>query len=176
MILPLLLAAVVLIGVNMSSTKSKALPQSATPRGVKFTCSYIEITDMTKFRNGISTEIKKYSDENKIGNIDQLDLIGLFGHIIKKYNSVCYQKIQNRTLKSTEKIVIGIFIAEILKVLDLDLFHDKINPNDPNYEKYIKKVDDSWPIIREWLQIGPEFENFEGINDAFIKNLKYPIQ
>lgn len=176
MILPFLIAAAIIFGVNMSSNQKKAAPALSSPKGIIFTCSYIEITDMAKFHNGIISEIEKYFDVNNINKIDDLDIIGLLGYIIKKYNPTCYQKIQNRTLKSTEKIVIGIFSAEILKVLENRLFGIDVNPNDPNYQKYIKKIDDLWPVIREWLQIGQEFEQFEGINDAFMKNLRYPIK
>jgi hypothetical protein len=176
MILPLLIAAALMIGINASSKPKSALPVSSNGKGVIFTCSYIEITDLNKFRNGITTKIENYFNSNNINNIDNLDIIGLFGYIIKQYNPSCYNKIQSRTLKSTEKIVIGIFIAEILKVLEQRLFGMEANPNDPNYQKFIKKIDDLWPAIREWLQITQEFEQFEGINDAFMKNLKYPIK
>lgn len=176
MILPLLLAAVVLIGVNMSSSPKNTTLKVNPSSGIIFTCSYIEIADMTKFRNGIISEIEKYFNINQIKTISELDIIGLLGQIIKRYNPTCYNKIQSRTLKSTEKIVIGIFSAEILKILEFRIFGIEYNPKDPNYQLYVKKIDDVWPAIREWLQIGPEFEQFEGINDAFMKNLKYPIK
>src|SRR5690606_9259884 len=105
MFLPLLFAAVVVISVNMGSSSKKMLPASKTGgKGFIFKCSYIEITDMMKFRNEIQADVEKYFEINNIDTVKQLNLLSFYSYVIKKYNPVCYQKIMGNRLKSTEKI------------------------------------------------------------------------
>lgn|SRR5574338_1075542 len=170
---PLIIIAALFIGASSSKPSVKALP--AASKGIIFNCNYIEIKDVNKFISEMKKNIENYFQQNEINSIQQLDILNIVAYLIKIYNPTCYNKIQQRKLTSREKIVSGIFIAEIFKVLEVRLFGMEGNPNDPNYVLFVQKIDNSYPVIREWLQVGAEFENMESINDAFMKNLKYPV-
>ena len=164
-----------LVIVSSLSRKPTKTTSSQPSRGIIYTCGKIQITDLAKFRADLVSKIEKYFDEKKIYSIAKLDMLDLFGTLIKQYNLPCYRKILARSLTTQEKIATLLFISQILDVLPDRVFGLTPNENDPYYQEYKKKADAILTPTVEWLAAGEEVGNVAQIIESFSQTYKYPV-
>mgnify|MGYP001176580077 CR=1 FL=1 len=172
MILPYLIAGLLIVS-SLGKKPGKAT-SSAPQKGILYTCGKIHITDLAKFRADLIHRIDKYFEEKKVYSISKLDLLDLFGSLIKQYNAPCYRKILARSLTTQEKIATLLFISQILDILPEAIFKLGINEKDPYYQEYKQKAANILTPTVEWLAAGEEVQNVGQIIESFSQTYKYP--
>lgn len=169
MILPFLLAGLVIIASTRKKPIRKALP--ASNKGIIFTCSYIEITDKTKFHENLKNDLKIYLEKQNW----KVDFLAIYNEMLKKYNLSCYNKILSRKLTSKEKVSLLLFISEVSDVLHHLIWGFEYNPNTPEYKQYVANLANTEAPLIQWLDASQEYQIFEETLDSFRKNFRYPI-